>query len=927
LLLLAVGSLVAAHGIVRGDSRDPTAFVPFDSPPASVKPSEKVAVSIVSSLTGKSRTFTVNGAAYYPEGTKLLVALRHEKQTNYFARAWTNVHNRVFTIQIGPYTKAIPGGGITADVWFSFEDQAPGVKQLLRGQKYFAHDPPYPFEAKSRASDTDHSRVNDLTESVKVEKDAVGKALEELEAARKGVTTALDNGNKNAMTDLQADMKRIMDTLAKGKADRQFDLFPEALTQVTAFAQAIDEEARAKQAPAQIQVKELETAGKKIQAASDWIKKFEKDANYIDRAWIVINAIANEKAKEIAQLRRIARAMKQVRVLLDERKKGGPKTEPVKTFSIEARDPLTTPTGEYAFEDGGELRFGPGYKLVYKLTSNLIYQATRKSGSSEQVDLAKLEDDVQLDPRIFDTSRGEMVRPEEAGEHTKGKLLKGIPNDLAGEIKDPGTPFSTAFSLKGKAPDAPNGATADVFLLYQGAVVTSTSTTLWNGEISVQFGPWKDKRVLAGVYNAKVRLNEETGLKLTKDSVSFELKDNGQTAKELESIKKKMLETVEFYRLPFLTLATSGSYYLQAITVPMAYFKDPKQPKEVRDRAKQEFDTQVKDATPGWTRLDEAAWDAEFKTARADWRSYRKQFLGLPNPEAEQLLIQLERAIMTWHDRMNVGLHTLCGLPRPAIEGEKEPSDLQGAMTYVGQIAHALYAKLGVNPTPAFTPTTLAQHEKFVPGNDPNWFHSKLTHFAVGKPASWSFVPNGHKPTIRLRIFSIDVAAIKSGAKVQSDIVAYVELFDYPGARNDTELAALHREREHIRWGNTNKTLIQKDINVKDPTMPGGQRGGLDYEGTFEDPKFGKLHVRDFALFCRFHKRTYCVVCIAPDNQWASLKDTFESITKGFRVLDGAEFKDVPKNMKEAEIRAEGRDPAEAIKNAPDWELGKDLKK
>ncbi len=188
-------------------------------------------------------------------------------------------------------------------------------------------------------------------------------------------------------------------------------------------------------------------------------------------------------------------------------------------------------------------------------------------------------------------------------------------------------------------------------------------------------------------------------------------------------------------------------------------------------------------------------------------------------------------------------------------------------------------------------------------------------------------MPNGHKPTIRLRIFSIDVAAIKSGVKTTSDIVAYVELFDYPGARNDTELSALHSEREHIRWGNTSKTLSQKNISVKDPTMPGGSRGGLDYEGTFEDPKFGKLHVRDFALFCRFHKRTYCVVCIAPEAQWASLRDTFDLITKGFRVLDGAEFKDVPKNMKEAEIRSEGRDPVEAIKNAPDWEIGKDVEK
>jgi hypothetical protein len=498
--------------------------------------------------------------------------------------------------------------------------------------------------------------------------------------------------------------------------------------------------------------------------------------------------------------------------------------------------------------------------------------------------------------------------------------LRPIANDLACAVK--GFDATTAFAIKGRAADLRDGTIVDVFLFYEGAIVTSTSTTVAKGEISAVFGPWPDKRVVPGRYSAVVRADPASGRRLGRNTVAFELKDEVLSAKLRDEVKRKMLETAEAYRLPYLTLASSGSYYLPALTVPMSYAKDPKQTPEVRARAKREFEQSVKDTAPNWTRLDEEAWEGEFKTARADWQAYRRQFLGFPNPEAEALLDKLLWAITTWHDRMNVGLHILCGLPRPAKEGDREPSDLWSAQAAVAERARAFYAKLGIEKSPSFTLSNLAQRERG--DSTTTWFKSRLTHFAVGRPDQWWFAPNGHRPEIRLREFPGDVATTGSG--MTSEVVAYVEILDYPGAQSDAELAKLHEDRESVRWGDPVGTLSVQRLEVTDPTMPSGERRGLVHEATFDDPKSGKRHFRDRVLFARDHKRTYGVVCIAPEAQWPSLEKTFDQIARTLRVLDGPEFDDSVLSVKREAIEAEGRDADRALKLAPDWENGVGLR-
>ena len=365
---------------------------PERDPPATVPPTEKVQVAIVSSLVGASRVFTIRGKTVYPEGTKLLVALRHAKHTSYFTRAWSIVRNGELTVTFGPYRKTIPGGAIAADVWFSFEDQPSPVKVALKAGNYFAHDPPSASEVRVRFSAIDESRAAELSESERLEKEQIDRARTALLEARDGVTKALQNGSTAPIMDLQADTKRTLDLVARAKAGRQFDLFPDAITHVATLAQAIIEEANALQAPDQIRYRAQETAAKKIEIASDWLKKFFDDPHYIDRAWSVVNGIAAERARERAQVRRVARA--QTHVINGLNRKSSKPIEPLEKFSIEARDPVVTPTREYVFEESGELQFGPGYRLSFKLSAELVYLATRRSGSSEFVNLAHPDEDT-----------------------------------------------------------------------------------------------------------------------------------------------------------------------------------------------------------------------------------------------------------------------------------------------------------------------------------------------------------------------------------------------------------------------------------------------------------------------------------------------------------------------------------------------------
>ncbi len=280
-----------------------------------------------------------------------------------------------------------------------------------------------------------------------------------------------------------------------------------------------------------------------------------------------------------------------------------------------------------------------------------------------------------------------------------------------------------------------------------------------------------------------------------------------------------------------------------------------------------------------WNRYSETYWEDALRTIDLDWREYRAAVFLSPLPEAEadveQAFVFLRRFYGAYWGEIGKWLER----PVPQrVEGSPfTRAQLQGQLQAV---AHRVYEKAGIVRLD-WDIVDLAAEEKGDTEGDT--YVSRTTKFRVTRPSGWTFDTTGTSPTARLRL----VPPVAPGAEGKPTVIVVVEVKDYPEAESFADLARMTEMFNHERWPGFKK-LTSRDLKVKDATMADGVRPGFEIVLKTEDKK-RTFKLADYELFCRWHKRTYGVLCIAPPDVWGEYAEAFAAIQESFAILDAPE--------------------------------------
>ena len=481
------------------------------------------------------------------------------------------------------------------------------------------------------------------------------------------------------------------------------------------------------------------------------------------------------------------------------------------------------------------------------------------------------------------------------------------------EVAVEGADLETAITVKGTA-QLKDGMKLVVVLLHKGTKFEERLTTVGIQQFVAKFGPWK-RLLFPGQYEAQVVVpasiqkeelkKEAEGCKLTRDRVSFSVGSASDVQYREYSVKAKMLDVLENLRLGYLDLAQAGTYYRADLEL-LNLNSRIKATEEIHLDHMKRYARRKLEIFPAWLETSRANWDERFKTTRYDWRTFRSQIVVSPFPDVDVKLEELFKLYERWYKGLATQIYSLCGQPLPR---ELEQADVASDPFKLGPPIEATaltcYKGLGYPAGPEWRLSDLSVAEK---GElkDGVW-RSYVSKFEIRKPDEWLFYPGGNKPSIRLTFKPPEA----KDAKAPSMTVIAAEILDFATAENMKHLAQLARELNRNRWRGA-KEIKSENVNAPDRTMPGGVRPGMESDFQVDDGK-RRLHIRYYQLFCRWHKRTYGVLCIAPEDEFASREEVFRKTCASFKVLDAPEFKDLKEDERRRQILLEGRDPDKAL--------------
>jgi hypothetical protein len=482
-------------------------------------------------------------------------------------------------------------------------------------------------------------------------------------------------------------------------------------------------------------------------------------------------------------------------------------------------------------------------------------------------------------------------------------------------IEPQATDTTTTITAKGEV-DLADDYVLKVTLTFRGVALADASVPVAQHSYAAHFGPWK-KILLPGHYEVvlevppalqKAQFKGPSGqLKLSPDRFAFDVGTPAEQAARADSVKKKMVDVLEGIRLAYTELNQSGTYYRAELQMLKLSSRIANIPADKQEANKKKYLQRQHEILPIWQGTTRSEWDERFKTARYDWKTFRGQIVGSPFPEVEVKVDGVFKLVETWYKGMNAAICELCGeaLPKEETEGAADPLKLDPE---IFSAAKTCYEGLGYPQMPQWKNSDLSQGET---GEiKAGWYKSYVSKFMIKQPEGWGFYPGGVLPSDRIRFTPPDIA----DPKKRSPVMIVVEILDFASATDVKNLAALAREANHTRWRNA-KELKSENLEAPDATMPRGTRPGIDTQLLIIEGSF-RFRARYYQLFCRWHKRTYGVLCLAPEDKYSALEETFRRTCSSFRVLDAPEFADLAEAERQAEIKKEGRDPMDAYRKA-----------
>lgn len=331
---LAFALVLAALAPTRAGAEDPpkakddshekgvlTEDVDFSKPPHLVEAYNKARIKAKAIRDPRTQALTVEvtGKAYYPDGVQFLVDARYWKQKQPFYSTHATVKDKAFTVTLGPFDKAIPGGKLSIEAWFIAADQTPDSRDKLTKGNYFHCSPPCHYDRKNVTRDwveTGSPPEVAQQQDEAVEKKEIAKAREALLDASKVAGKVFDavrtkektvKDAEAAFAQLDEDRKAALDAFAKWKLGRQFLLFPDAEGALERLAQWVKDTGRAQAAVAGVSVKGVDPntafsaytrASGELSKVADELKSFLDEKDSLDKAWDDLGKGAKERNQQ-----------------------------------------------------------------------------------------------------------------------------------------------------------------------------------------------------------------------------------------------------------------------------------------------------------------------------------------------------------------------------------------------------------------------------------------------------------------------------------------------------------------------------------------------------------------------------------------------------------------------------------------------------
>lgn len=446
-----------------------------------------------------------------------------------------------------------------------------------------------------------------------------------------------------------------------------------------------------------------------------------------------------------------------------------------------------------------------------------------------------------------------------------GKLLK-IESVLRGTSGDAVVSGTAAY---------PDGVVVVATIEFAGARGPFARGPVEKGRFKIAFEPPAGK-VIAGPYTYRVETLERdqvweivrtiaAGFAPDAAFVTLTVGSREDAEHDLALVREKIGAAVDGMRRLFRQLTERGSFVFSAMNAAQKK-NDGAIPDAVRDKLLGE-----------WDRYGSEYWEEALRVVQMDYRQYRGAVFLSPFPDADadvqQTITFLERLYGAYWGEISRYLKVelperiaACPFTRPQLQGQLQA------------VAERIYEKVGL-PRNDWALIDLAQEEQGTVDGDT--YSSKTAKFRITKPTDWKFDSTGTGATTRLRLVP------PGGGADPSPVVAAVEVKDYPEAENFRDLARMTELFNFERWPGFKK-LTSRDLRAPDPSMPDGVRPGFAMLLLTEN-KRRTYKIDDYELFCRWHKRTYGVLCIAPPELYKKYEKEFAAIEESFMVLDAPE--------------------------------------
>jgi hypothetical protein len=285
-------------------------FIDVSKDPSEVEPPNKLHVRINPFRNAEGQLMIdVLGKGVYPNETVMILALRHRKVPDHFAKARVVDRGLNFGHRFGPFTRTIPGGGIVAEVWFLYSAQSKELQDKLVNEHFFFNTPPCPHDLTTfRAVGFSTGGCDAEDEAEKLEKGKINEAFTGILDAWKsaqGTIAKVATKEKQvedatkALETLKGDLEANRTRFNDWSQTREFLLFPRRVAQLRLLTDKVLEasQAQASTAGASVSGVSPDKAGAVLTAAtneltrvSEEVKGFIDEKGSLDKQWDAFEA-------------------------------------------------------------------------------------------------------------------------------------------------------------------------------------------------------------------------------------------------------------------------------------------------------------------------------------------------------------------------------------------------------------------------------------------------------------------------------------------------------------------------------------------------------------------------------------------------------------------------------------------------------------